>query len=96
MTGLAAAGGDVAPIGELAGTEVTPGAGAMGTVEAGGGIAPAGEFSVLGTWVVAGGGATALDVDAGVAGVGTKVIVFGTFVMIPGFADTCGAQIPAR
>lgn len=34
---------------------------------------------------------------AGVAtGIGTKVIVLGTLVTIPGLASTCGAQIPAR
>lgn len=32
----------------------------------------------------------------GAAGVGTRVIVFGTLVIIPGFWLTCGAQIPAR
>lgn len=29
-------------------------------------------------------------------GTGTKVIVLGTLVTIPGLAWTCGAQIPAR
>lgn len=37
------------------------------------------------------------ELGAGVAtGTGTKVIVLGTLVTIPGLAWTCGAQIPAR
>lgn len=63
------------------------------------------EMVVAGIEAGAGGGVmtpavTALSagaLDAGVAtGTGTKVIVLGTLVTIPGLASTCGAQIPAR
>lgn len=68
-----AAGGDVAPTGELPGVPATTGAGLlpMGALTLG-----AGE---------AGGRAGALVVGAGAGGVGTKVMVLGTLVMIPGF-----------
>lgn len=59
---------------------------------------------VVAGWVDAMGPAvTALEKSLGagvtageVAGVGTKVIVFGTWVTIPGLALMCGAQMPAR
>ena len=52
---------------------------------------------VAGGGLPAGGAAAAGLEGAGVAGgVGTKVIVEGTFVTIPGLLGTWGAQIPAR
>lgn len=60
----------------------------MAGIEAGAGggvIAPAITVPPAGT------------LGAGVTtGTGTKVIVLGTLVTIPGLASTCGAQIPAR
>ena len=63
------------------------------------------EMVVTGTEAGAGGGVmtpavTALPVGAlgaGVAtGIGTRVMVLGTLVTIPGLASTWGAQMPAR
>lgn len=63
------------------------------------------EIIVAGTAAGGGGGVmtpavTALPVGTLVAGVatgtGTKVMVLGTLVTIPGLASTWGAQMPAR
>ena len=52
---------------------------------------------VAGGALPAGGAAAAGDDGAGVVGgVGTRVIVEGTFVTIPGLLGTWGAQIPAK
>lgn len=64
---------------------------------------PTGEFPTeLATGAGETGGTFAALVPAGgeaadgAAGVGTRVIVLGTLVMIPGFWFTWGAQIPAK
>lgn len=63
------------------------------------------EMVVAGIEAGAGGGVMTPAVTASLAGptgagvatgTGTKVIVLGTFVTIPGLASTCGAQMPAR
>lgn len=96
VTGAAGTGiGVVAPTGEL---PVMP-TGAFPTGEF-----PTGEFPTeLATGAGETGGTfTALGLPAGgeaaegAAGVGTRVIVLGTLVMMPGFWLTWGAQIPAK
>lgn len=81
-----------------------PGIGATGAGEAGG-VAPTGELPGMELgWKAPGIDATGAgeagegvpEVEAGAAGVGTNVIVLGTLVMMPGFCETWGAQIPAR
>ena len=54
-----------------------------------GGNDVAGRVDPAATGVVEAGGLAA-------AGIGLRVIVFGTLVTIPGLAGMCGAQIPAK
>ena len=67
---------------------VTGAAGAAGAV--------VGELEDAAIGAVVGAEETAEDEGAVANGVGTKVMVVGTLVIIPGFLSTWGAQIPAR
>ena len=67
---------------------VTGAAGAAGAV--------VGELEDAAIGAVVGAEETAEDEGAVANGVGIKVMVVGTLVMIPGFLSTWGAQIPAR
>ena len=70
---------------------VTGAAGAAGAA-----VAVVGELEDATTGAVVGAEETAEDEGAVAIGVGIKVMVVGTLVMIPGFLSTWGAQIPAR
>ena len=67
---------------------------ASGVVAAGG--LPAGGEAGGAAGGAAGGGAAGDDGAGAAGGVGTNVMVEGTFVTMPGLLGTWGAQIPAR